>query len=58
MEIVFEREKHIYQTDAFEELIKDTIRFFNDTPVHKLSVPKSQGTGVYAPSVFYPFSTH
>ena len=48
MEIIFEREKHIYQSDAFEELIKDTIRFFNGTPVHRLSVPKFQGTGVYA----------
>ena len=27
METVFEREKHIYKSDAFEELIKDTIRF-------------------------------
>ena len=49
MEIVFDREKHIYKSDAFEEIIKDTIRFFNGTPVHKLPPPvKFHGTGVYA----------
>ncbi len=49
METVFEREKHIYKSDAFEELIKDTIRFFNGTPVYKLPPPvKFHGTGVYA----------
>jgi len=49
MEIVFEREKHIYKSEAFEEIIKDTIRFFNGTPVHKLPPPvKFEGTGVYA----------
>lgn len=49
MEIIFEREKHIYKSDAFEELIKDTIRFFNGTPVHKLPPSvKFHGTGVYA----------
>ena len=30
-----DREKHIYKSDAFEEIIKDTIRFFNGTPVHR-----------------------
>jgi Eco29kI restriction endonuclease len=49
MEIVFEREKHIYKSEAFDEIIKDTIRFFNGTPVHKLPPPvKFEGTGVYA----------
>jgi hypothetical protein len=49
MEIIFEREKHIYKSDAFEEIIKDTIRFFNGTPVHKLPPPiRFHGTGVYA----------
>lgn len=49
MEIIFEREKHIYKSDAFEEIIKDTIRFFNGTPVHKLPpAVKFHGTGVYA----------
>ncbi len=49
METVFERERHVYKSDAFEEIIKDTIRFFNGTPVHLLP-PKEKfhGTGVYA----------
>lgn len=49
MEKQFEREEHVYKSDAFEEIIKDTIRFFNGTPV--LSMPieeKFHGTGVYA----------
>ena len=49
MEAIFEREKHIYKSTAFEEIIKDTIRFFNGTPVHKLPPPvRFHGTGVYA----------
>ena len=49
MEIVFDINKHIYKSDAFEEIIKDTIRFFNGTPVHKLPPPvRFHGTGVYA----------
>jgi hypothetical protein len=49
MEVTFDREKHIYKSDAFEEIIKDTIRFFNGTPVHKLPPPiRFHGTGVYA----------
>lgn len=45
----FDREKHVFQSDAFEEIIKDTIRFFNGTPVHHLPPPeKFVGTGVYA----------
>jgi len=49
METVFDREKHIYKSDAFEEIIKDTIRFFNGTPVHRLPPPvRFHGTGVYA----------
>jgi Eco29kI restriction endonuclease len=45
----FDREKHIYKSDVFEEIIKDTIRFFNGTPVHTLPPPvKFHGTGVYA----------
>jgi hypothetical protein len=49
MEKAFEREKHIYKSTAFEEIIKDTIRFFNGTPVHKLPPPiRFHGTGVYA----------
>jgi hypothetical protein len=49
MEKTFEREKHIYKSTAFEEIIKDTIRFFNGTPIHKLPPPvRFHGTGVYA----------
>ena len=49
METIFDREKHIYRSDAFEEIIKDTIRFFNGTPVHSLPPPvRFNGTGVYA----------
>jgi len=49
MEATFDREKHVYKSDAFEELIKDTIRFFNGTPVHTLPPPvRFNGTGVYA----------
>jgi hypothetical protein len=49
MDVIFDREKHIYKSEAFEEIIKDTIRFFNGTPVHKLPPPtKFHGTGVYA----------
>jgi hypothetical protein len=45
----FNRDEHVYTSDAFEEIIKDTIRFFNGTPVIKLPPPvKFHGTGVYA----------
>lgn len=45
----FEREKHVFTSEAFDEIIKDTIRFFNGTPVHKLPPPERfLGTGVYA----------
>lgn len=45
----FDREKHVYRSAAFEEIIKDTIRFFNGTPVVSLPPPeKFTGTGVYA----------
>lgn len=45
----FNREEHVYTSDAFEEIIKDTIRFFNGTPVLKLPPPVTfHGTGVYA----------
>lgn len=45
----FNREKHVYQNDAFAELVKDAVRFFNGTPVQP--VPPAErfaGTGVYA----------
>ena len=45
----FNRSKHTYKNDAFVELVKDAVRFFNGTPVQELSPEaKFTGTGVYA----------
>ena len=45
----FRRSDHVYISRDFEEIIKDTIRFFNGTPVYKLPPPERfYGTGVYA----------
>jgi len=45
----FDRNEHIYKNDVFTELVKDAVRFFNGTPVHKLPPSESfLGTGVYA----------
>lgn len=45
----FDRAKHVYKNDAFAELVKDAVRFFNGTPVHTLPPPENfLGTGVYA----------
>ncbi len=45
----FDRAKHVYKNDAFVELIKDAIRFFNGTPVQPLPPPERfHGTGIYA----------
>jgi hypothetical protein len=45
----FDRSEHIYKNDAFAELVKDAVRFFNGTPVHSLPPPESfLGAGVYA----------
>jgi len=45
----FDRQKHVFHSPNFEEIIKDTIRFFNGTPVQDVPVPeKFHGTGVYA----------
>lgn len=45
----FDRSKHVYRNDAFAELVKDAVRFFNGTPVHTLPPPERFfGTGVYA----------
>lgn len=45
----FDRNEHIYKNDAFAELVKDAVRFFNGTPVHHLPPPELfLGTGVYA----------
>ncbi len=46
---IFDRKKHVYKNDAFVELVKDAIRFFNGTPVQPLPPPeKFLGTGIYA----------
>jgi hypothetical protein len=45
----FDRQKHVYRNDAFVELVKDAVRFFNGTPVLTLPPPENfLGTGVYA----------
>ena len=45
----FDRSKHVYRNDAFVELVKDAVRFFNGTPIRELPPSESfQGTGVYA----------
>jgi len=47
--VPFDRSEHIYRNNAFVELVKDAVRFFNGTPVHTLPPPeKFLGTGVYA----------
>lgn len=45
----FDRAEHVYKNDAFAELVKDAVRFFNGTPVLTLPPPTSFcGVGVYA----------
>ena len=45
----FDRSKHVYKNDAFVELVKDAVRFFNGTPIQSLPPSKPfLGTGVYA----------
>lgn len=52
----FNRKKHVYKNDVFDELVKDAIRFFNGTPVLPLPPPESfLGTGVY--SLYYTGSS-
>ena len=47
--LAFDRAKHTYRNDAFVELVKDAVRFFNGTPVYALPPPESfLGRGVYA----------
>ncbi len=49
MQQPFDRRKHVYHNNAFVELVKDAVRFFNGTPVRCL--PPSEHfseTGVYA----------
>jgi hypothetical protein len=52
MQTVFEKEKHVYKNDAFAELVKDAIRFFNGTPVQTLP-PQTQFTGVGVYALYY-----
>lgn len=48
----FDRNKHVYRSEEFVELVKDAIRFFNGTPVHSLPLKeKFSGSGVY--SLYY-----
>jgi hypothetical protein len=45
----FDRSEHVYHNEAFVELVKDAVRFFNGTPAHALPPPESfLGTGAYA----------
>lgn len=45
----FDRAKHVYKNEAFVELVKDAVRFFNGTPALALPPPeKFSGTGIYA----------
>lgn len=45
----FNRQEHVYTSPDFEEIVKDTIRFFNGTPVYSVPAPERfHGTGVYA----------
>ena len=46
---IFDRSQHVYISPSFDEIIKETIRFFDATPVHSLPIAERfQGTGVYA----------
>lgn len=49
MKFIFDRSKHVFFSPEFEELIKDTIRFFNGTPIQPIPPLESfDGAGVYA----------
>jgi hypothetical protein len=58
----FDRSEHVYRNEAFVELVKDAVRFFNGTPVHAFPLTQTfTGTGVYA--IYYtgdfpPYSTY
>jgi hypothetical protein len=46
---LFDRQEHVYRNDAFAELLKDGVRFFNGTPVLSMALEERfTGTGVYA----------
>ncbi len=45
----FARAEHVYRNEAFAELVKDAVRFFNGTPVHPIPLEtRFTGAGVYA----------
>ena len=45
----FDRAEHVYKNDAFAELVKDAVRFFNGTPVHDFPLQERfTGSGIYA----------
>lgn len=49
MDFSFDRSKHVFYSPEFEELIKDTIRFFNGTPIQPMPpLEDFEGAGVYA----------
>lgn len=53
----FDREKHVFKYDIFDELINDTISFFNGTPVYPMPpTVHFSGTGVYA--LYYVGDNH
>lgn len=46
----FDRAKHVYHSEALTEIIKDTIRFFNGTPVQPLPPTENfDGFGNHTP---------
>jgi hypothetical protein len=52
----FDRIQHLYTNDAFVELVRDAVRFFNGTPVHTLPFFETfLGTGVY--TLYYTGTT-
>ena len=40
----FNRQEHVYRNDAFAELVKDGVRFFNGTPIRLTNVGLTQCT--------------
>ena len=44
----FDRHRHIFQSPKFQSVVDDAIKFFSETPVHKLPpLNKFTGAGVY-----------
>ena len=45
----FDRSKHVFRRDDFEEFLKDAVRFFNGTPAVEFPPPlRFGGAGIYA----------